>query len=208
MILIRKITFWSIILLFIGCSKPIEVIQEYDDNDNLIIEYQRRKDDFAKHGWYKRYYPTGELNEEVQYVDNRMEGQRKIYFKNGDIQVIETRVKDKFEGLYQSFYENGKLEQEGHYENNAMNGEWKFYYKKGGLREVVPFENNNENGAFKEYHPNGNLKTEGTYQNGNYEVGELKKYDESGTLIAKMNCEIRQVAEEKFSQCTTIWKAD
>ena len=208
MILIRKITFWSIILLFIGCSKPIEVIQEYDDNDNLIIEYQRRKDDFAKHGWYKRYYPTGELNEEVQYVDNRIEGQRKIYFKNGDIQVIETRVKGKFEGLYQSFYENGKLEQEGHYENNAMNGDWKFYYKKGGLREVVPFENNNENGAFKEYHPNGNLKTEGTYQNGNYEVGELKKYDQSGTLIAKMNCEIRQVAEEKFSQCTTTWKAD
>lgn len=208
MILIRKITFWSIILIFVGCAKPIEVIKEYDDEDNLIIEYQRRKDDFAKHGWYKRYYPTGELNEEVQYADNKMEGERKIYFKNGDIQVIETRVKDRFEGLYQSFYENGNLEQEGNYKNNAMNGDWKFYYEKGGLREVVPFENNNENGAFKEYHPNGNLKAEGTYQNGNYEVGELKKYDESGTLIAKMNCEIRQVAGEKFSQCSTTWKAD
>ncbi len=208
MILIRKITFIFIILNVFACSKPVEIIQEHDDNDNLIVEYQRRKDDFAKHGWYKRYYPTGELNEEAKYTDNKITGQRKMYFKNGDIQVIETHSNGKFEGLYQSFYDNGKLEQEGNYANNTMSGEWKFHYKTGELREVVQFKNNQENGPFKEYFKNGNLKFEGIYEGGDYEVGELKKYDESGNLIAKMNCEIRQAAGEKFSQCSTVWSAN
>ena len=70
------------------------------------------------------------------------------------------------------------------------------------------FKNNQENGPFKEYFQNGNLKFEGTYEGGDYEVGELKKYDESGNLIAKMNCEIRQIAGEQFSQCSTVWKAN
>ncbi len=207
MILIRKIIFWNVLFVLVGCSKPIEVIQEHDDNDNLI-EYQRRKSDFAKHGWYKRYYPDGKLNEEAQYVDNKMTGERKMYAQDGSVMVRENHVDGKFEGLYQSYYPSGEVEQEGNYRNNAMSGEWKFYYETGGLREVVNFENNNENGAFKEYHPNGKLKTEGTYKDGNYEIGELKKYDESGTLAAKMNCEIKQIAGETVSFCTTTWKAE
>ena len=208
MILIRKIAFIFIFLNVLACSKPTEIVKEYDDNGNLVLEYQRRKDDFAKQGWYKRYYPSGELNEEAQYVDNKLDGLRTIFFKNGKTQVIENHTDGKFEGLYQSFHNNGNLYQEGVYTDNVMNGEWKLYYNTGDLRETVYFIDNQENGPFKEYYQNGNLRFEGDFEGGDYEVGELKKYDESGALIAKLKCEIRQAAGEKFSQCTTTWRAD
>ncbi len=203
----KKIVCWSLLLLITACSKPVEVIQEKDDSGKVIVEYERRKSDFSKHGWYKGYYTDGpQLREEAQYKDNKLEGERILFYKNGKPESVEIYQNGVFEGPYKMYYPNGQLGQEGMYINGAMSGDWKFYHDTGVLKEVVFFKDNNENGPFKEYHKNGKISIEGTYENGNYEVGELKKYDESGTLFAKMNCEIKMIAGERFSECKTTWK--
>lgn len=203
----KKIICWSLLLLIIACSKPVEVIQEKDDSGKVLVEYERRKKDFAKHGWYKRYYEDGpQVHEEAQYKDNKLEGERKLYYKNGKPEAIEVYQNGVFEGAYKMYYPTGQMRQEGMYINGAMSGDWKFYQETSELKEVVYFKNNEENGPFKEYHKNGKLSIEGVYEGGNYEVGELKKYDESGILFAKMNCEIKMIAGRKFSECKTTWE--
>ncbi len=205
---VKKIIFWTLLLAVIGCSKPIEVIQEKDTNGNLQVEYERRKEDFAKHGWYKRYHDSGQLLEESTYKDNKLEGERKLYYKNGKVEASETYSNGVFEGTFKAYYPTGQLNQEGNYINNEMTGDWTFYHETGELKEVVFFKKNQENGPFKEYYKNGKVKVEGDYEGGNFEVGELKKYDETGKLIAKMNCEVKMIQDTKFSQCITTGQAD
>ncbi|MCB9272045.1 MAG: hypothetical protein H6561_21145 [Lewinellaceae bacterium] len=81
-----------------------------------------------------------------------------------------------------------------------MSGVWKRYYQGGQLMEEVAFSGNKENGPFKEYYENGNIKAEGSYLNGPKEDGELKLYDEQGTLVKKMEC--------SDGVCHTTWQAE
>jgi len=77
---------------------------------------------------------------------------------------------------------------------------WTRYYNTGEVMEEVSFQGNEENGPFTEYHKNGQLKTQGNYLNGDNEQGELKMFDESGTLVKTMNCEL--------GRCRTTWTQD
>jgi antitoxin component YwqK of YwqJK toxin-antitoxin module len=62
--------------------------------------------------------------------------------------------------------------------------------------ETVTLVDNEENGPFEEFYENGNKKAVGSYKgfdtdmNRPREHGELLMYDESGTLIKKMNCDM------------------
>ncbi|RMF21900.1 MAG: toxin-antitoxin system YwqK family antitoxin, partial [Bacteroidetes bacterium] len=126
-----------------------------------------------------------------------LHGERRLFYPDGTVQIIEHYEHGRFEGLYQAFYPNGQLELEGRYVANEMTGEWKRYYDSGELMEIVTFAHNAENGPFREFYKNGRLKTEGTYRGGDFEHGELKKYDENGTLVQRMQC--------LEGICQTVW---
>ncbi len=197
-----------VLLLLFGCKNEIEVIEEKDEAGNVIVSYERRIADFAKHGYYKAFHSDGEIFEESTYVDNHMEGLRTLYHKNGKKQAEEFYKKGKLEGDFKGYYASGVIQREGVYSNHAMKGEWKFYYGSGKLKEVVTFDNNEEQGPFKEYYENGNLKAEGFYQDGDNEAGPLKLYDEMGKLKERLNCKIVFFADIMASQCESEWKAE
>lgn len=199
--------FCLVALVFSACKKELKTITKKDDKGNIIAEYQVRAKDEAKQGTYVGFYEDGSKFEESNYVDNVLDGKRTLFYKDGQVKAQENHVKGTFAGQFTSFHPNGKKWEEGSYTNDAMNGEWKFYRPDGSLKEVILFVENEENGPFKEYHPNGKVSTEGTYKNGGNEEGELKKYDETGKLIQKMNCRILELAGEEFSKCETTWKA-
>lgn len=180
-------------------SLDLEVVENKDENGNLIEKFSRRKDTFAKQGLYQAFSKDGKIIEEAYYENDSLNGERKLYYESGKIEIIQPYVMDKFEGEYKEFYENEQLKFEGKYADNAMVGIWKKYYDTGSLMEEVYFENSSENGPFKEYYQNGNLKTEGEYLNAS-ENGLLKKYDENGDLIARMQC-LKGI-------CQTIWTKD
>ncbi len=195
---------WPLFLLFLGVlgckEQPYEIFKNIDENGILREEYSRRKADFAKEGIYKAFFENGKIKEESEYKDDVLNGYRKLFREEGDLQIEETHKKGLFHGTYKSYYPNGQLESQGEYLENVMTGLWKYYYDTGQIKEEVNFANNNENGPFKEYHPNGKIKTEGSYLNGDSEHGELKKYDENGELYQKMNCE--------KGVCRTTWTRD
>ena len=185
--------------LCLSCSQQTELVETEDEFGN-VIKYTRNKKDYAKEGAFLLTTPGGVILEEANYIRDTLNGLRIMFYETGDTAVIEHYEMGKFVGPYKSFYVGGQLELEGSYIGNAMTGAWTRYYESGKLMEVVNFKDSEENGPFIEYYENGELKAEGSYLNGDNEHGELKLYDEQGSLVRKMNC--------KMGICRTTWEAE
>lgn len=196
--MIKKMAFFALSVLFLACSKN-ETITETDKN-GMKTTFERDKKTKLKNGKFTKFYSSGAKNEECTFEQDSLQGERKLFYENGQLQVIENYKNNRYEGKYLSYYNDGKIEQEGLYQNNEMSGEWKTFYKSGQLKETVNFARNLENGPFKEFYENGKLKTEGTYSDGETEVGELKEYHISGELM--------RIAQCANGACKTTWMAD
>lgn len=168
------------------------------DIAGFVEQFYRSKSDNAKQGLYRKLTSGGVLLEEASYVNDTIHGIRIQYYEKGDTQIIETFDMGTFNGPFKAYYENGNLELLGHYDNNVMKGKWYKYYESGELEEIVTFDHNAENGPFVEFYRNGNKKAEGNYVNGENEDGLLLLYDETGTLVKKMDCD--------KGICKTIWR--
>lgn len=186
----KKYFFFSIII-FWACSCNLNTEEVVNKNDEGIIteRYQVDKKTGLKQGEFISYYPDGKIFETSTYNNDVLNGERTLLYENGQIKQKEMLINGEYIGVFKKFFEDGTLKVEGNYVENSMDGPWKVYYPNGKLKEVVSFVKNIENGPFVEYHENGNLKAEGGYLNGDFEHGELKLYDENGTLFKIMDCE-------------------
>ena len=197
----RQYFFFTLLTIFLfSCGGDLEKIEVKNDDGKVVEVYTRKKVDYAKEGIYEKYADDGVLLEKATYSNDTLNGERLLYFENGNPQYIENYKAGQFEGPYKAYHDNGALKLEGMYVNNAMEGEWKAYYENGQLKEVVQFEANQENGPFIEYYENGKLKAKGSYLEGDHEHGELELYDESGELTRKMQCD--------KGICRTTWQRD
>ncbi len=196
---IKNNLFLALCCYLMACSNPTELIETVDE-DGSKVSYTRRTDNFGKQGLYTKWYKDGGKFEEAHYENDTLHGTRKLYYPNGQVQIVENYDMGQFKGAFQSFYENGQLQAEGEYVDNQIEGLWKGYYETGELKEELHFKNNEENGPFTEYYKNGNLKAEGAYLEGDNEHGLLKLYDETGTLVKKMNCD--------KGICFTTWEKE
>ncbi len=187
------------LLSLAACRTKVEKVEAVDAY-GYTERYTRDPEDYARQGRYQKLDSAGQLVEEANFVDDTLHGLRALYFENGDTQIVEHYQMGIFDGPYRVYYPEGSLQLEGQYSQNEMKGDWLKYYPNGQLMERVRFEGNLENGPFVEYHENGNLKAEGTYRNGDKEHGELRLYDENGTLERKMDCE--------NGICRTTWKRE
>ena len=188
-----------ITLSLFSCKDSMTVIK--DENGNVIERYHLNEQE-QKHGAYSAYNASGEVTETANYSNDKLEGERKVYTADGNLEILENYKNNIMEGPYTVYHPNGQVSFEAEYTNGVLNGTTKSYNKDGSLKEEVTFSMNEENGPFKEYYANGNLEWEGTYLNGDNEFGLLKKYDESGELVKKMMC-------DSMAICRTIWtKAD
>lgn len=97
-------------------------------------------------GNWKRFYPTGELRAEGQYIDGKKEGEWKFY------------------------YQNGKFEQRGNYKNDKPHGPWKWWYEDGSVWREEGYRKGREEGLMTEYDCEGNEINKGEYVDG-YKFG-------------------------------------
>lgn len=188
------------LLLGIACSDGMELIEEKNDQGVLLKRFTIDENTQHKEGNYTEYDENGKLLEEATFKNDALDGIRKLYYTDGNVQYIETYQQGQYHGEYQAFHENGEVQLKGTYQENEMEGEWVAYYSNGQVKERVTFKENNENGPFIEYYESGNLKAEGSYLDGDNEDGLLQLYNEQGELERKMEC-IK-------GRCTTIWKQE
>jgi antitoxin component YwqK of YwqJK toxin-antitoxin module len=154
-------------------------------------------------GFWKHYYPTGELRSEGEYVNSNKEGEWKFYFRNGKLEQKGKYLESKPHSNWVWYYENGQVLREetyrkgkedgssieyssegetitsGEYANGLKEGEW--FYKMGDHIETGGFLDGEKHGIWKHEYMNGKTAFIGEYVAG-LEVGKHKYYFESGQL--------------------------
>ena len=199
----RLFFFLLFLSLFAACAgEAIETVENRDTYGNLE-RFERRKKDFAREGRYQRFNPEGKLLEEAHYRNDSLDGERRLFYTNGQVDVVEHYDNGTFSGKYQKFSDKGALMLEQVFEKGQIEGPSIAYYANGTVAEKVMFKNGEENGPFTEYYSSGVLKTEGGYvpgEDGPLEDGELREYDSTGTLVRIANC--------KRGICQTQWKKE
>lgn len=178
--------FLSILLLTDCKQNKSKSVQNKLDNGEVELYHVLLSDTAKKDGWYFRLDAKGDTLEKVQYLNGSMEGQRVLYYPNGQIHIVENYTSNQYNGPYQSFYENGAPKQFGAFKNGQFEGDLKSYYAEptGQLKEVVQLKNGVEDGTVKQYFSNGQLESEAAYSEGN-KTGPFKEYHENGSIAAE-----------------------
>ncbi|HYQ56977.1 MAG TPA: hypothetical protein VEP89_06480 [Draconibacterium sp.] len=109
------------------------------NNNRLVADEEFKLG--IKHGKSHRYYDTGEVMEEKQWVNNKEEGNYQIFYKSGQPYVQCKMKLGMRNGLFLSNYRNGRTELEAEYRNNLRHGEWKYFDEEGNQLYSLFYDN-------------------------------------------------------------------
>ena len=138
-------------------------------------------------GEYKHYYSGGQLELIINYKNGKEDGECKIYYSDGQLFITKNYINGKTEGEYKSYYANGQLKKIKNYKNGKEEGKYKKYHENGELYiEVNYLTGGKKEGEQKVFFDNGQLKELRTFINGK-EEGEIKKYFKDGELALITN---------------------
>jgi antitoxin component YwqK of YwqJK toxin-antitoxin module len=141
---------------------------------------------------------NNQIYERANYINGVLSGERRIFFADGNVEIIEKYSEGLLIDTLKVFYPEGSIKVKMPYNRGVLEGEVLKYYNDGAIMEKVSFKENEENGTFEEYYTNGTMHWRGQYLNGPNEYGLLEEYDEQGRLLKKMMCDSNAV-------CRTIW---
>ena len=117
------------------------MIKEYDYEGHLVKESCYKKGQI--NGNYKIYSKNGKLYYEGEYSNGR-KLKIKEYYENGNIKC-EIKYINGEEGNGKEYYEDGKIKYEGEYLYMERNGKGKEYYHDGRLKFEGYYENHERN---------------------------------------------------------------
>ncbi len=95
----------------------------YFPNGTSISEMGEIKNGYKNGLWQMYFESNGNVNQELLYVDGKMEGHQKFYFESGNLYL------------------------EGLMKNDLKEGEWKWYYENGNLSSTVSYVNDKKEGT-------------------------------------------------------------
>jgi antitoxin component YwqK of YwqJK toxin-antitoxin module len=132
---------------------------------NGILRYEGITDEDGKRqGYWKEFYPTGELKSEGNYIDSKQDGGWKFYFENHNNEVEGRYINGKKEGTWYWFYQNGKILQEENWSNGKLYGEFVEYSETGVITVKGEYLDGTEEGEW--FYVQGNAIEKGFYYDG------------------------------------------
>ena len=111
-------------------------------------------------------YANGKQSFFCTYIDNKVEGERKIFYSNGNVYVEGKRLYSENNGLCKTYYPNGNLWEEENYVLGNLHGLCKYYYPNGKLEKEENYYTNENHGVNKYYDEQGKLKQTHIYNHG------------------------------------------
>ena len=155
-----------------------EYLEQYE-NGNIAQKGSYAND--KKTGRWTRYTKEGHLIEEIDYLDDVLHGEKKIYNDNGILYMLTEYNHGKRNGKYLIYYSSNPeiIEKEENYKNNILDGITRYYSQKGILYVEILYRDGKEV-LRKDYDLMGILSIESTYRNNN--VIREKIYDKNGKL--------------------------
>lgn len=108
----------------------------HNDSDQLMMVEHYKNDKLE--GEQRTYFDNGQLTEKTVYKNGKREGKRLIYSEEGKLIKEFTYENDLLHGMTRYYDTEGQLQIEGNYKRNKKDGVWK-YYKDGKLDEQKLF---------------------------------------------------------------------
>jgi hypothetical protein len=104
------------------------------------------------------YYPTGEVEYRAP-LDGQglLEGERKSFYKSGQLKSISPFHKNRVTGLVREYYPNGQLKSAEYFKNGENFGLVKWYYPTGQPKYNATRYGKVYADTTRSYHPNGEL---------------------------------------------------
>ncbi len=167
----RKQGWWRIVA-------PAESRPGYGPGD--LIEEGRYVDN-RRNGPWKRYWPSGLPQSEVNYVKGLAKGNYVIYYPDGKPEEKGSWDLDRNTGTFKRWHPNGNLAQEFIFDANGQRDGMQRYYHENGNTEVeVKIVKGREEGVLKRYWPNGELRETAHFQDGAVEAGTFRNFKPKG----------------------------
>ncbi len=156
----------------------------------------RRDANGLKQGMWKVFYPSGIVQTEVPYLDDKMNGYLKEYSPKGGLLnttkyingVLQTNVPELAKvDVKTYYYPDGKVKYVGTYKDDIPEGIHREFTPEGEVKSAKIFADGlligegiidtlgRQQGPWKEFHTNGELKSQGEYLNGK-RIGEWVFY--------------------------------
>lgn len=154
----------------------------YYESGNLLFER------VLKDGFYKEYFQSGKLKIKSNYKDWQLSGVWKKFYPTGELQWAVTYIEDYKDGLYKQFYKNGTLKVEGNTKKNKKEGDEKRYLEDGTLEWKGAYKNNVFNKTWYRYNRAGNKIENLKYKKGKIDKPSVNK-NLSPTIIPSGNIE-------------------
>ncbi|MDR6968451.1 antitoxin component YwqK of YwqJK toxin-antitoxin module [Flavobacterium arsenatis] len=113
------------------------------------------------------YDQKNNIVSEGKTVNRVNEGLWKYYQKESkQVMSEENYVKGKLEGIRKVYFREGKIAEETQYANGKKNGLSKVYTENGTVIEEATYKNGQYEGPAIYREPNGNIASKGNYKNG------------------------------------------
>ncbi|AMA48712.1 MULTISPECIES: toxin-antitoxin system YwqK family antitoxin [Flavobacterium] len=162
------------------------VFKYYTDSDKKILKATREFD--GKGGAYTIFFDENGLKVSEGKVINKLrQGIWKYYHKGlKTVMCIENYIDDRVEGSKKIFFTDGVLAEEVMYKNGVKNGISKIYSKGGTLKEEAVFLQGFMHGDYKVFEDNGVILIQGQYKEGK-KKGLWKYFDANKNLVKEIN---------------------
>jgi antitoxin component YwqK of YwqJK toxin-antitoxin module len=95
------------------------------------------------------FFENGHKMLEQYFVDERLQGPYKQWWRNGQYKYLFFYKKDKYEGTQKVFFENGKLREESNFSNGKPEGLQRVWNENGELISNYTIRNNKLYGIIK-----------------------------------------------------------
>jgi len=167
-------------------GKETGTFKFFDDTKELKVIATR--DFSAKDGSaYTTFFDQkGNKVSEGKEVNKLYEGEWKYYhLASKEIMSTETYTKGKLNGVRKVFYKNGKIAEETTYTNGIKNGSYKKYSEKGDILEESNYKNDQFDGPVIYRNGLGQLVNTGQYKDG--KKSGMWKYYENGKFLKEEN---------------------
>lgn len=144
-----------------------------------------------KIGMWKKYWPNGNLQSEIEFINGRASGSFQTYYENGQAEEKGTWKGRFYTQSFTRWHPNGNLAQEKTFNGSGRTDSVvKYYHTNEQIELEYNTTNGVENGTAIRYYPNGDVK-------------ETVEYSDDGTVIEgsrttkeRVNDQVRLEEEE------------
>ena len=167
-------------------GKEIGVFKYYANSDKKILKATRDFD--GKGNAYTIFFDENGLKVTEGKLVNKMRQGVWTYYHKGSKAIMSTEnyVNDKIEGVRKVFFTDGVLAEEVSYKNGLKEGIAKIYSKAGTLKEESMYVKGLLQGSYKVYDDNGVVLIDGQYKE-DKKKGLWKYYDSNKQLVKQVN---------------------